>query len=96
MSNAHHFFQLAHRLTFSPAAVDPADMTELDLEALDDDAPDVLAVEDTEPVVLEPAEDDDENERASGSHLDEGCGCVDEDDPEVTVDPDDADHEGGV
>lgn len=65
-------------------------MTTPDLEVLDDDDPDVLAVEDTEPVVLEEVEDIERDEALTGQHLDESCGCDDPDD-DVQVTPEDDD-----
>ncbi len=55
---------------------------------VEDDLPDILAVEDTEPVELVEASD----EELELVH-DQKCGELDGDDDEVVVEPDDADHE---
>ena len=63
----------------------------MDVDLIEDDLPDVLALEDTEPVKLVEGEPDD------AVYEDRDCGCDDEDDPDVVVedDPDD-DYERGA
>lgn len=64
----------------------------LDLEPLDDDAPDILAIEDTEPVRLM---ETDSHVADGDPFADQGCGC-DMEDVVVVDDDDPVGHDGGA